>query len=54
MQFSGKKTYLTSIAIAAVQFAPVMGWLTQEEAQTTTNVLIGGAAAFLRMAITKK
>lgn len=54
MQLSGKKTYLAAVAIAAVQFASIMGWMTPEAAETTTNLLLGAGLGFLRMGVAKK
>ena len=51
---TGRKTYLAAVAIAAIQFAQVMGWLTTEETQTATNLLLGGGLAALRMGVANK
>ena len=54
MPLSGSKTYITAAAIAALQFAKMMGWVDSDTTETLTNLLLGGGLAFLRSSIAKK
>lgn len=50
----GYRTYITAAFIALVTFSKVCGWVTDEMADTLTNLLLGGGLAFLRAGVADK